>query len=157
MTDTQDTEPHGHLWHIFSRLATHRTLQYRIVHYGFWSSAIFLALMILDMLAPSLFVSVYMWVGVIYVLVQWAEVASRNPLKPGQVGLGIFLGFCPAAFSFAIEVLNWPSGAILTPTGAYVMKFWFVCACGALAMNVWLSYGILQTPYRRDESRAPPT
>lgn len=154
-------DAHASLW---AQLARHRithqprTLQFRLVHYGFWSSGVMLVLMLFDLIFPSLFGGHYVSIGMTYLCFQLAEIASRNPLKPGEVTEGIVLSFAPAIISLLLIVLDWKSSyTMLTPTGWYVMGFWFVCSWVGFIDGVWMAIQILETPYRRSENLAPRT
>lgn len=154
MADTPD--PHASLWARLGRHERSRTLQWRVVHWGFWSSFVFLGLMILNLVVPGLFARIYMWIGLIYITFQIVEIASRNPLRTEAL-FGNVCAACPAIFSLIVEVLIWDVGSARAIAARPALHFWFWCAWICFAVGLWLSYAILQTPYRRDESRAPRT
>ena len=161
MADSTAPELNAGLW---ARLAHHRTsytprnLQYRLVHYGYWSAGIMLILMLLDLIVPSLFAGHYVAIGVIYLCMQLAEIASRNPLKPGEVIEGIVLAFAPSLVGLVFLVLDWHSNyTMLTRTGWDVMALWFVFSWMGFIDGVVMAIQQLETPYRRSENFATRT
>jgi|GEM_PF-2315758 len=151
-----DTDPHASLWAKLARHHTPRTLQWRIVHYGFWSSIIFLALMVLDVFAPGLFRSHYMAIAVVYMIFQLAEVLSRDALNWAEVLEGCGFALAPAIFCLVALTIDWHSNyTLFTLVGREVMAVWFWFAWIMFAFGVGMSMKILSTPFRRSESPAP--
>ena len=110
------------------------------------------------LIAPSLFAGHYVAIGMVYICFQLAEIASRNPLKQGEVFEGVVFAFAPATVSLILIVLNWRSrDTMFTQIGWDVIVFWFVCSWISFIDGFVMAIQILETPYRRSESYATRT
>jgi hypothetical protein len=159
MADARVIVPRGHFSHIFNHgRSTPRNLQYRLVHYGFWSTGVLLLLMPFDLIWPSLFASHYVAIGMIYLCFQLVEAASRNPLKQGEVFESIFFACIPTLISLFMLFLHWRAQRVMfTPDGWWTMAFWFVCSLIGLVNGAVMAVVVLETPFRRSDSVAPRT
>jgi hypothetical protein len=156
MADARTADPHESLW---ARLAHHRTshtIQYRVVHLGYYSSLVLLALMILDMPFSGLFAGHYMAVGMIYIVLQLSEVLWRDALNWVEVTEGSAFAFVPAIVSLIVKILDWHSGyTMLNQTSLDVMNFWCLCAWISFVASYAFGLKMPTVSFRRQESGVP--
>jgi hypothetical protein len=137
---------------LFERLKRHRTphtVRYRVVHFGFYSSAGLLLLMIINMMfTPGFFAQHYESIGILYLVIQGIELLWRDPLNWAEVAEGAAFALAPAILSLVAVVLANHSNA---------MNFWFWISWFCFVMNFALGLKIPATAYERKESPLPPS
>ena len=155
------TDPHAEAVDMAARFnARHspRSLQYKIVHLGFWAALVLAVCMIVNMMAPELFESIYIGIGVAYLMLELAMILARDPLNWGEVFEGHVFSGIPAVGGLIFKSFDWLSTyGILTPAGRSTMNFWLIIAWICFGFGIAMSVRILSTQYRRDESRTPPS
>ena len=158
MAAARTTDSHAHLWARFARSSwfnSGRSLQYRIVHFGFWSSIIFLVLMILDLFAPGMLQPHYVFIAVVYLLFQLAEITTRDALNWGQVLESYGFTLVPAIYALVVKAFYFFGHPILSPEGSQVMNLWFWMAWITFGFSVAIGQKIPSTGFRREESPTP--
>jgi len=154
MADHTDGTPRG-LWYLLLHNRVHRSWRQRVVHWGFMTSLLMVALMFLDILAPSILWPWRYWIGMIYIMFQLAEIVARDALDMSEVMEDHIFSFIPAMLGLLLLVMHWTGRGLFTLEGISTMWFWLVIAWTDFIFGLAISMRILSTPYRREETPAP--
>ena len=155
--DARSRAPRG-IWHLLLHRRMPPTWQERIVHWGLGTSAVFMILIFADVFIPSVLWPYRYWIGIVYLAFQLAEIVARDPLGMSEAMEDNILSVLPAILALVLSVLHlWSTNGIFTPEGIQTLNCWHAIAWLDFIFGLAISLRILGAPYRRSETKLPPS